>query len=939
MVDQKGKALIFKCQPIWPVACVQEMDFAFHLQLILNLKPQKMTQEEYDKLIWENRPHDVLNQGWDQYSAVDYASTFLSKILTTKSKFLTIVDGAKLFVPFPKTGTDEVTIHLNGDPIRVISYSFPEDVKASENKNLVHPEEDQICMFSEINQKEEISLYFKFGRGFREFLRPHFNDGEISRLEKTVRKRSFSDYQKAFGKGVSHRSKLEFVFKELGLNYKGIREAYDALKFKPEELSIRPGNLFENVSADDAPTCDDNFEKEFSEFKGKLSFGTATDLDAELAFFRSEDHLDGDLGAYDNGYQGEFGFDHYDENVDGTAKLAVKYFPKVEEIGENYRAPFLSLWAPKSKLGKSIPLVNGFNPRTKATIWMKVIRDESKDPDKDSGTIYFDTGSSSVKINGLKTGTFKDGSSVDKEFKKDDKYSFEVECTDVFKEFIHIVFREGSASGKVIGILHVIPNYKLYTTNLRFVDVRFSGTERGLKTVKGKHKEADRLEKFCNANSFNQMFIHTKVLDGSEKLWLDNKWQNSAHLDTDSQYYVPKSLQRTFFNEVVNEYNKQYALNTGPEDERIQSEINNIIDQTDRYPSKELKKKKKEATKAAKKLAKLVKRKFFGKYKKEEYRIAKLSKDLDIQLAQDEYEEAIVPYRNLLWLEVKGKLDKDPKYGPFYESVHELMMKGEQIAIFSRGGRPDLSNMLLVFMIPGIAAITDDVQHGSGVAGITHTGVGNVQMFNLALEDKTSRKEELIVHEIGHAFGLPHPFEQNVDSFDDDHEFDQKLKEFKDQKDKAIAELEKPEEAEDGAIPLIDMVAFYDGKGRLYERAANQAFIRNGQFRYIDHLMTVNEMNEDIQDELEAMQGISSDGREEVKKQTKEEIEAEYNRKVKELGEKRSRIYEEVLDLDEGNSKENYMDYGEFQRKSFWYWQLVKMHCSGAPLKIHEIKK
>lgn len=898
-----------------------------------------MTQEEYDKLIWENRPHEALSQGWDQYSAVDYASTFLSKILTTKSKFLTIVDGAKLFVPFPKNGTDEVAIHLDGSPIRVISYTFPEDVRASEKKHFVHPEEDQICMFSEINQQEEISLYFKFGRGFREFLRPYFNDGEISRLEKTVRKKSFSDYQKAFGKGVSHQSKLAFLFNELGLNFKGIRRVYESLAFKPEKLSIRSGNLFENIKPDDAPTCDDNFEKEFSEFKRKLSFGTATDLDAELAFFRSKDHLDGDLGAYDTGYLGEFGFDNYDENVDGTAKLAVKYFPEIAEVGENYRAPFLSLWAPKSKIGKSIPLVSGFNPVTKATIWMKVIQDKSKDSNMGAGTIHFETGSADIKINGLQTGTFKDGGSADKEFKKDDKYSFEVECSNVFKEFVHVVFREGSASGKVIGILHIVPNYKLFTTNLRFVDVRFSGTERGLKTIKGRHKEADRLEKFCNESSFNQMFIHTKVLDGSEKLWLDNKWQDSAKLDSEGQYYVPKSLQGAFFNSVVNEYNKQYALNTGPEDERTQAEINNIIDQTDRYPSKELKKTRKEATKAAKKLAKLVKRKFFGKYKKEEYRIAKLSKDLDVQMAQAEYEEAIVPYRNRLWLEVKGKLDKDPKYGPFYQSVHERMMKGETVTIFSRGGSPDLTNMLLVFMIPGIAAITDEIQHGSGVAGITHTGVGNVQMFNLALEDKTSRREELIAHEIGHAFGLPHPFEQNVDSFDDDHEFDKKLKEFKDQKDKAIAELENTEDAAEDVVPLIDMVAFYTRKGRSYERAANQAFIRNGQFRYIDHLMTVNEMKEDIQEELEAMQGKPSDGREEVKKQTKDEIEEEYKKKVKELGEKRSKVYEEVLDLDKGKSKENFMDYGEFQRKSFWYWQYVKMHCSGTPLKIHEIKK
>ena len=64
-------------------------------------------------------------------------------------------------------------------------------------------------------------------------------------------------------------------------------------------------------------------------------------------------------------------------------------------------------------------------------------------------------------------------------------------------------------------------------------------------------------------------------------------------------------------------------------------------------------------------------------------------------------------------------------------------------------------------------------------------------------------------------------------------------------------------------------------------------------------------------------------------------INEQYDRLVAKQKATREEKYNEILDFTMGQSKENFMDYGQIERKSFWYWHWIKMHCSGSPIKAH----
>src|SRR5690606_16892499 len=91
-----------------------------------------------------------------------------------------------------------------------------------------------------------------------------------------------------------------------------------------------------------------------------------------------------------------------------------------------------------------------------------------------------------------------------------DNTSFEVECTDTLTDYAFIVFRETDISGKVVGILTVVPNHSIYKTEVHIVDVNI-GFENRFSDERQNHSLRQHLLKHLNENSFNQALISIDI--------------------------------------------------------------------------------------------------------------------------------------------------------------------------------------------------------------------------------------------------------------------------------------------------------------------------------------------------------------------------------------------------------------------------------------------
>ena len=639
------------------------------------------------------------------------------------------------------------------------------------------------------------------------------------------------------------------------------------------------------------------------------------------------------MGSSDTGYSGEFGFDRYNASTHGTSDFAKKFFPIVKDIAPDYRGTIVSLWAPSSKINSDIPLSNGFSPVTKAKLWAKITQDASKDNAKNSGVVYYDSGSDLVKINGQTTGTIaKDGISAP--FNVGQSFSFDIECFGNLEDFVHVSFMDTDAQGKAIGILTVAPNNKTYTCNIKLVDVTF-GRVPALKPNSAVHKIAKPLEDFCNKNSFNQAFINFKVLSGSESMIASSDLNKGALIDDKGQSYLPKSKQNDFFLNTIKSYKDLYALGQSSNKKQIIVDLNIMMKNLDKFPSKDTEKRRKEVVKSATKLVKIVNEKFNKDFNGQEYRLAKTYADTEVQEAQKDYEEKITLYRTGLATEAEAMINKKPEFSPYKQAALDSLKRGELLEeVEEAKAEPDVSNTVIILLTPGIAAITDTQVHGSGVAGITTIGDGWVQMYNIALEDANTR-DELIAHEIGHALGLPHPFEQNKASIDNEYDFEKKIKKFEEGRAAALQEIENAKNVQPKVI--VPLKEFYDGKVSLYNSYLKEvkSYDANTDFRWIDYYFSIHNVPDFVDFEINAMKEETRTEIPEIIRQTPEKINEQYDRLVAKQKATREEKYNEILDFTMGQSKENFMDYGQIERKSFWYWHWIKMHCSGSPIKAH----
>jgi len=875
-----------------------------------------MSTEEFELLIAKNRPHEVFKLDWNNYYSLDFADTFLPKINPYRETGLYLFDGASLFTSIGISEKKILSLTNDDSLITNIGYTYPKGVLAENRKDRIDVTSNEVISFMEIDQDDNIDVFFKFGTNFKTFLSNYLKDTNrnesVDALESTVYKTNTNEVQSFFQDGLVQYTMMQFVLNNIGVEVELLESLNDFFNLKFEEPLV----FLDDIEEEE---CEDGFLEKLTKILPTRNV-PPQNLDCEVNFYRSEDQLNGKSGVFDTGYQGGFGFDRYDEKLNGKGQLSVKYFPIINIIDKEYRAPFLCLWPTKTDVFNLTKTSLKFTPISKSIIWIKITQGDGKDFSKSVGNLYYETGSSKLLINGKEKGNlFKDIASTP--FNIGDEFSIEVKCTGIINDYSFVIFRETNSSGKIVGILNIVPNNAIFTTTVNLIDVKLSSST-SLKNVNKEHPLTKPLFDFFNQNSFNQALINININPNYQTLQINRRLLDKTRIDNYGSVYLPSSVKESFHNEVISTYNNELVITEGNKEAQKIADLKKIIDRIDVSPIKnDLSKKKKDVAKEALRLINLLIKKF-KKLKGKENRFNKTYSDEDVVKEINSYKLKRNIYRIALYDEVIRTIQINKnfakKYKGYEKKIEESILNNKPITNTVSSISANTINNIYMFLHDYVESFKNDpsVKKG-GIAGFTTTGDGYVHMLDLALSHKT-KKEELIAHELGHSLGLKHIFEYNEK--DIKKEFDSSIKKLEQKKEKDLKNLVKNKGKENIALRSIYKQV---EKTFIIIKKEIEAFKKNKDLKSLD--TWISEQNTNIYIEVEDKRSITNTG--------KSYIENEFSRKKKLAEQKRDKELEKTLNLKQSSTKENFMDYDISKRKNFWYWQWREMYCNSSPLK------
>lgn len=194
-----------------------------------------MTTEEYQTLVGQSQPHPVFSSDWSTFDAIDFADTLLPKVSGYIAKGLRLYDGAALFSGLQKSESKVMQIMPEKEPISLIGFTYPKDVKAASRKNRVRAGKNEILAFIEAAQNNALEISFKFGYKFKNFLKDYFKTNNLTKtvgfVEDKIFKTDIASFQQHFGNKLVHYNMMDFIGKTIGVDLVAVNEK-TALKVK-----------------------------------------------------------------------------------------------------------------------------------------------------------------------------------------------------------------------------------------------------------------------------------------------------------------------------------------------------------------------------------------------------------------------------------------------------------------------------------------------------------------------------------------------------------------------------------------------------------------------------------------------------------------------------------------------------------------------------------
>ena len=189
--------------------------------------------------------------------------------------------------------------------------------------------------------------------------------------------------------------------------------------------------------------------------------------------------------------------------------------------------------------------------------------------------------------------------------------------------------------------------------------------------------------------------------------------------------------------------------------------------------------KKRLLKRTALRLINLIKKKF-EQYSKQDYAYTRTFDDSEVLSAIVVYTEDRDTYRKEMFEAVDNRYKKNIHYKSLDKhKIKEAIMLGNDVTTLGNSAASiNPFHQVYIFLYKDIHSFKDSADTLGEVAGFATNGDGFCHIFNLALNHRTQR-DELIAHEVGHAFGLKHTFEYTKEKIDE--EYQKKLKEIEEE--------------------------------------------------------------------------------------------------------------------------------------------------------------
>lgn len=600
------------------------------------------------------------------------------------------------------------------------------------------------------------------------------------------------------------------------------------------------------------------------------------DFKGNLQFYRSKSQVQDKLGTEDTLYTGQFGFDTYREDICPRGSY-INYLDLDGNPIENgkkpeYICPYLSIWPPKTD-------------KTKSKVFLYVKAKKSPEQEalieyecKEWNNTSKDFTKSTTKLN-VKKESF--------EVLDDKKYfRISVECLDAFENDISILAKYGE---KPVGRIIVKANSKIYETEIQPVLVQFENVTTDKLGVLDKHESF--IEKLFNEfknSSFNQSYIKANLAQKTQILTL----KKSDFANLIGPVTIPEDIKKD------NPSFKDGNYITGTKENYNRTLERRLAYLTDKENEKRQNLKNQIST-IIKNIANSFKSDF------------NYGKEVNLEKAKSFYENKTA---------TNGWNKSDIKN---YILEYENLKKDYTGEVFL-----NKKNKIYIYYSKDVEGIyrppVDIVQAFSLLESCT------CHIFNNALSDEKSLK--LIIHELGHSFGLHHTFPDWTNEGIKDAKkniLDKKTekKALEETYSKASAELRKyfgidrvyreinsVVNAEDlskvsPAFFESYFISFFTGKYRLYENGVAKDYTENCEILKIEDKQMVLPQENPIQNKQK-----------------------EIDEQEKELKDMEAAVLTETIA--KGKTLENYMDYRQtsggdfkekFEYKSYFHWQWAKI--------------
>lgn len=434
-----------------------------------------------------------------------------------------------------------------------------------------------------------------------------------------------------------------------------------------------------------------------------------------VQFYRSKAQSDGKLGAEDTLYKGQFGFDSY--NKDHCPAGSVIFYrdkdgKSIEDKNfPGYVSSYLSIWPPKIDKEKSnviLYLKSSDNSEIPESLQYEC--KEWNNNDKNFTTL-------SKKLNITK---------MNKEiFGTKSYHKINLQCIEPFDNDISVIAK---IDEKEVGRIIVKSNSKVYETIIQPILIKFETTTSPTINLLDHHDEfiENTFFPFFQNNSFNQSYIKGKLAEKSKSVTFSkDEFITKKILYNEGKKLYLDRLQKRSYNNLVEERFAAYNSDA-QEKQAIKEELVNIAFDLLKAFRENFKYGDSNNLKKAKK--------FY-----EDKKATNAWNDVNVQTAYAKYKALKEKY------------------------------KGENYV--------DKKNVTYLFYSYDLEACKYE-NSADKVRAFSQTEGGTVHIFNYALNandvaKKTNilddRSEALIVHELGHAYGLQHTMDdksaENIDSY------------------------------------------------------------------------------------------------------------------------------------------------------------------------------